>query len=104
MTGIFGRPKAENTVIRSKKRRTTANVVILRFLQEEQPQAEVRQDEPNLLDLDELNLSEPSPATLGTPETAINGFGNSHPSPEGKACFLDLSLISDIIFPSSSIA
>lgn len=42
--------------------------------------------EQNLLDLDELAISEPSPATNASPSPAANGFGDaasSQPSPAG---------------------
>lgn len=56
-------------------------------LQDAASEEPARQDEPNLLDLDEINPSEPSPATLGTPENALNGFGSDYASPAGGRLF-----------------
>lgn len=54
-----------------------------RFMQEEAPKEAV-QEEPNLLDLEDLTISEPSPATQTSPDSVPNGFGSNHLSPAGK--------------------
>ncbi len=63
-----------------EKKETLVEILAMQDAAPAEPEA---QPEPNLLDLDDLNISEPSPATLGTPEITANGFGSDYASPPG---------------------